>query len=84
MEREEHGENSDREDSERELSRVAHLPIDEEPADGPGGDDDERCDWEAAHHSHLRRCGGGGSPVGLSQSIRRLSWHSHALCLSKA
>ena len=62
--REERGEHSDREETERELARVTDLPVDREPADGPGADDEECDEREAAHHLHLRRSAGGGSAEG--------------------
>ena len=49
LEGEEHREDADREQSERQLSRVTDLPIDDEPTDGPGSDDEERDERKAAH-----------------------------------
>ena len=84
LEHEECREDSGRQDAERELARVLHVPIDHETADGPGADDEKRDEREAAHRSHLRRCIGEGSRIGSPQSSQEaLSWHLHASCPSK-
>jgi len=49
LEREERSEDAGREDAERQLSRVPDLLIDDEPADRPGADDEERDEREALH-----------------------------------
>jgi hypothetical protein len=46
----ERGEHADREDTERELARMSDVLVDDEPADGPGGDDEQGDELEAAHH----------------------------------
>ena len=50
MSREECSEHADREDTERELARVSDVLVDDKPADGPGGDDEQGDELEAAHH----------------------------------
>jgi hypothetical protein len=50
MSREECSEDADREDTERKLARMSDVLVDDEPAEGPGGDG-EQCDQlEAVHH----------------------------------
>jgi hypothetical protein len=63
MERQEHSEHARGQQPQAELPRVPNVPVGEQPAGRPRGDDGEREVWEAAHHAHLRRCAGAGSAV---------------------
>ena len=65
MEREERREHAHGEHPEQELTAVADVLVDDEAAERPRGDGEERHEGEAAaHHAHLRRSGGCGSIEG--------------------
>ena len=65
MERKERHEHAHGEDPEQELTAMADVLVDDEAAERPRGDGEERHEGEApAHHAHLRRSGGCGSIEG--------------------
>ena len=68
MEREEGYEHGRRKDAEPELTRPSDVLIDYEAAEGPGGDDGDRREREAAHHVYLRRPGGRRFDRGIART----------------